>query len=120
MQWVPYPRQIPQHCWFMRTVNGADGLGYIEGDEVDGLRAYISVEAVRQIATQMGWAPVADGEDRRLPLLREQVAAKDAEIADLRAQLDAVGVLQRAGALPAGSKAPAAQSPRPRKAAAAR
>jgi hypothetical protein len=95
MQWVPYPVQIPHQCWFLPAVNGAEGDGYIEGLEVDGLRAYISVEAVKQIATQMGWAPAAKASDTRLDLLREQKAELTARVAELEAALDAVNVLKR-------------------------
>jgi hypothetical protein len=97
MRWVPYPVQIPHRCLFMPSVNGADGEGYVEGDEVDGLRAYISVEAVKQIALQMGWAPAAKASDGRLERLRGRIKDLEAENEDLVTRLEAVQVLKNAG-----------------------
>jgi hypothetical protein len=93
LHWVSSPARVPHRCAFLPTIAGFHPKGFVQGTELDGLTAYISIEAVEQIAAGMGWAPqVIHG--REVARLRERVADLERQVQDRDAALAAVEVLK--------------------------
>lgn len=83
MRFVEHATIRPQHCAVFPSLGARHSKGYIDTHvDLDRERVYISVEAVEQLATLQGWHP-----PERQAAYDDMLAAKDAEIADLRERL---------------------------------
>jgi hypothetical protein len=103
VRFVSSPVQTPQRCAFLPTIQGFHPKGFIEGTELwGGDRAYISREAVEQIATAMGWVPkhISAKDAKRVAELEAELKEARDEIAQMQTKLDAVATLQRMGYQP--------------------
>lgn len=99
-RFVQQPVTRPHHCAFIPFLGGSNSKGFFDsGTDYWGERIYASVEAVEDMAGQLGWvAPgaVADLEDRvvRAEAEAEQLRARVAELEEFQA---AFAVVKAAG-----------------------
>lgn len=100
MRWVESAPTRPQHCAVLPYIGSFNSQrGFIDtGAELPGFdnHVYVSVLAVEQMASMIGWAPAV--EDPRLEQAQARVAELEAERDELKGQLAAIGTLKLAGA----------------------
>lgn len=101
MRWVPHAAIRPHRCAAIPFIGNSNTRGgFIDtGQDLPGWdpHVYVSVEAVKEMARMIGWAPADTGQRQRLENLRGQLAEAEAETALLREQLAAVRVLKNSG-----------------------
>lgn len=93
MQWVPVPARQPQRCCLLPTIAGFHPKGFIQGTELfGGDTAYVSIEAVEQVARSMGWAPDAE-RVRQMEKIRAERDEARAQIKELEQAVVALRAL---------------------------
>jgi len=102
MRLVPHAAQRPHRCAVIPFLSNHNSRGFFDtGMDLPGWdpHVYVSVEAVEQMATMLGWAPKEANEValRKVDNLNAQIADRDDQIKVLREQLDAVETLRNAG-----------------------
>lgn len=101
MRWVPTAAAEPHRCAVIPFVGANDPQGFLDtGNVMRGFdqHVYVSVKAVVHMAQAIG-LPGADAHSQallRAEAAEEALAVAQERIADLQAQVDAVGVLKKA------------------------
>lgn len=96
--------QRPSRCAvipFLGTSN-SHGRGFIDtGQDLPGWdpHVYVSVQAVEEMAAMIGWQKPETVRHDELTTTRATLEQVEAELADCRAQIAAIGTLKIAGAI---------------------
>lgn len=103
MRLVPHAAIRPHRCAVIPFIgNSNTKRGFFDtGVDLPGWdpHVYVSVEAVEQMASQVGWQPnqIAAGYARQVKDRDQQIGTLEARIAELEQQVSAVQVLKAAG-----------------------
>lgn len=101
MKFVQRAEVRPNHCVIYPSLGASHPKGYFMGQDLPGFdnKGYVSVHAVEEMALQLGWERPGqkDAYDSVLAEKDNEIAALQAEVGRLRANLNAVHVLKSSG-----------------------